>query len=192
MDPTSLTANGDKIRSMTAVCPVSRPGASTDAPLKTLTGTSSPLKTATPTSMLSSSGCPMSVFDGSDRGTKRTSPGAVVSLLPTNFDHSTQMNQLLNACGSMTRPSIDSALDIVSMMVKLLLHVHLQCIVRELPFQHSDIGLGSGLNYLLVQSISAYGLVRPEDNLASFILRPKAGVAVHRRGKTQVGKTGVG
>jgi hypothetical protein len=87
MDPTSLTANGDKIRSMTAICPVSRPGASTDAPLKTLTSTSSPLKTATPTSILSSSGCPISVFDGSDRGTKRTSPDVAISLLLSNFDH---------------------------------------------------------------------------------------------------------
>jgi hypothetical protein len=73
----------------------------------------------------------------------------------------------------MTRPSIDSALDIVFVMVKSLLHVHLQFVVVVLPFQHPDIGLGGGLNYPLIQSISAYGLVRPEDNLTPFILRTK-------------------
>jgi hypothetical protein len=37
--------------------------------------------------MLSSSGCPISAFDGSDRGTKRTSPDVAISLLLSNFDH---------------------------------------------------------------------------------------------------------
>jgi hypothetical protein len=68
----------------------------------------------------------------------------------------------------MTRPSIDSALDMVFTTVKSLPHVHLQLLWYFRSSILTSAG-EAGLTTPLIQSVSAYGPFRSEDNLAPFI-----------------------
>lgn len=77
IEPTSLCASGDRIRSIVSVTPVIWPGFKTEEPENGRTETSLPWYKANPTSSWGSIGSPIKTLEGFDLGTKRTKPGHV-------------------------------------------------------------------------------------------------------------------